>query len=228
MNESFDIKYWYLRDHRLFRTLNSIELKQLCISAIFKKANKNEILHFSESNVPRVFFLKKGAVKLISIDENGNELIRDIIQKGDLFGELYLDLEKTNLEMAKVASNEVIICSFLLSDFENLMKRRPDLALNYIKFLGLKFKRIQNNYNNLVNKDVKERFKLFLLEWIEKEGKQDGNHWIIDNYLTHEDIAQIICTSRQTASKLLKTFEKSNIIEYNRKHIVIKDVTKLK
>ena len=148
---------------------------------------------------------------------------RDLVLRWDTIRE-----DKGKDEIAKVASNEVMICSFLLSDFENLMLSKPELAVSYTKFLGLKYKKIRNNYNNLINKDVKERLKLFLLDWIENEGVQMEDEWTLDNYLTQEDIAQIICTSRQTANKLFQNFENSGLISYNRKQIIIKDLEKLK
>jgi CRP/FNR family transcriptional regulator len=51
-----DLKYWYLRDHKLFRTLSFI--RQLCIITGFK-AQKGEIIYFSSSDLPRIFCLKK-------------------------------------------------------------------------------------------------------------------------------------------------------------------------
>ena len=53
------------------------------------------------------------------------------------------------------------------------------------------------------------------------------NKVTIDNYLTQKDIAQIICTSRQTATQLLNEMETKGLLVYNRKQIVILDSTKL-
>lgn len=223
-----DLKYWYLRDHQLFRTLNSKEIKQLCIIGKFKKAKKEDIIYFSDTDVPRIFFLKKGAIKITRINEDGEEIIKDIIQKGDLFGELDMQPDLKSVEIAKAASSEVIICSFLLSDFEQLMLSNPQLALNYSKLVGFKLKRFKNSYNNLVSKDVKHRFKLFLLEWLERDAIKTNNEYKIENYLTQNDIAQIICTSRQTATALINNAENLEIISYSRKEIIVKDLEKLK
>lgn len=223
-----DIKYWYLRDHKLFWVLNNEQLKQLCVIPGYKKAKKGDIIYFANSETPMIFFLKKGNIKIAEIDENGNECIKEIIQKGDLFGELSLDTTTTSNEYAEVLTDEVIICSFLLSDFEMLMKKYPDLALSYLKIVGFKFKRLKNNYSNLVFKDARTRLINFLLEWANKEGKFQANKVSITNYLTQQDIAHIICTSRQTATQLLKDFEQNGLMEYNRKEILIPDITKLK
>ena len=223
-----ELKYWYLRDHKLFRTLSMSQLKQLCMIIGFKKAKKGEIIYFSDSETPRVFLLKKGNIKIVAIDEEGNETIKDIIQKGDLFGELELDPDKTSNELAVALTDEVSICSFLLADFENLMLKHPDLALSYMKFVGLKLKRIKNNYANLMSKDAKTRLKTFLLDWSQREGNKKGNTVRLENYLTQTDIAQIICTSRPTATKLLIELEEEGLIHYTRKEITIPNVELLK
>ena len=222
-----DLKYWYLRDHKLFRSLSMSQIKQLCIITGFKKATKGEIIYFSSSDVPRIFFLKKGNIKIVAVDDEGNETIKDIIQKGDLFGELTLEIDDQANEYAKVLSDDVVICSFLLSDFEDLLLRTPSLALSYTKFVGLKMKRIRNSYFNLISKDAKTRLHQFLKDWAEKEGKKEGNKVTIENYLTQNDIAQIICTSRQTATQLLNEMEEKGMIHYTRKEIIISDVNKL-
>lgn len=222
-----ELKYWYLRDHKLFWTLSRSQIKQLCIIVGFKKAKKGEIIYFSSSDVPRIFLLKKGNIKIVAVDEAGNETIKDIIQKGDLFGELTLESDKNSNEYAKALTDEVAICSFLLSDFENLMLQNPNLALTYTKFVGLKMKRIKNNYSNLISKDAKARLYTFLKEWAEREGVFDGNKVTIQNYLTQTDIAQIIGTSRQTTTQLLNEMEDKQLIFYTRKEILIDDITKL-
>lgn len=65
----------------------------------------------------------------------------------------------------------------------------------------------------------------FLKDWAEKEGKRTNNSVVIENYLTQNDIAQIICTSRQTATQLLNEMENNGSIRYGRKEIVIPDIT---
>jgi CRP/FNR family transcriptional regulator len=203
------------------------QIKQLCIIVGFKKARKGNVIYFSHSEIPRIFLLKQGNIKIVSVDEEGNETIKEILQKGDLFGELALERDTDVNEYAKALTDEVSICSFLLSDFEDLLVKNPSLALSYTKFVGLKMKRFKNNYSNLVSKDAKTRLITFLKDWAEKEGIQEGNKYTIDNYLTQTDIAQIICTSRQTATLLLNELEEKNLIFYSRKKIIIDDFKKL-
>src|ERR1041384_3755516 len=141
---SDELKYWYLRDHKLFRVLSFGQIRELCIVTGFRKAAKGAVIQLSNVEAPRIFLLKKGTIKIVSLDEHGDETVVDIIRKGDLFGELALEGTGEGSDYARGVSEEVIICIFLMSDFENLMRRNPDLAVSYTKFVGLKMKRIRN------------------------------------------------------------------------------------
>lgn len=133
--------------------------------------------------------MKKGNIKIVSVDEDGT--IKDIIQKGDLFGELTLEVDSQANEYAKVLSDDVAICSFMISDFEDVLLKNPSLALSYTKFVGLKMKRIKNSYSNLISKDAKTRLSLFLKDWGETEGIRTENKIVIENYLTQNDIPKL-------------------------------------
>lgn len=224
MNPQTDIKYWYLRDHHFFRVLSNSQVKQLCIISRFKKAQKGDIIYLPYNGQDKIYFLKKGNIKIVEIDDNGNEVIKDILMKGDIFGELSLNNESPNNEEAVALTKEVLICSFLLSDFEQLMTQYPHLAMTYTKFVGFQLKRVKNNYSNLMFKDAKSRLIHFLKDWAMREGTKNESKYILDNYLTQNEIAQIICTSRQTATQLINELETSKALEYGRKEIILNDL----
>ncbi|MBP6373853.1 MAG: Crp/Fnr family transcriptional regulator [Flavobacterium sp.] len=220
-------KYWYLRDHQLFKKLNAEQLNQLCVLVNYKKAKKGELIYFSSAETPRIFLLKKGHIKLVSTDADGNETLNDVIRSGDLFGDLSLSASPEGGEQAIALSDQVVICSFLLADFEQLLVKYPNLALTYTKWVGLKLIRLHNSYANLVSKDAKTRLLLFLKEWAIREGKFQGNDAIIDNYLTQADIAQLICTSRQTTTQLFHELENQGKLQYSRSSIWLTDYKSL-
>ena len=172
-----DIQYWYLRDHKLFSTLNNAQINELCVITRFKKAGRHEIIYFASDQVPRIYLLKKGMIKIVESDPDGREVIKDIIQKGDIFGELSLSGVNTTSEYAQAISAEVLICSFTLADFEKVLEKDPSISLKFSKFIGFKLKRLQNRYANLVFKDVRQRIVAFMHEWAEKEGNRRGSRW---------------------------------------------------
>jgi CRP/FNR family transcriptional regulator len=225
MNHQTDIKYWYLRDHQFFRVLSNSQVKQLCIISKFKKAQKGEIIYLPYDGQDKIYFLKKGNIKIVEIDDNGNEVIKDILMKGDIFGELSLNNEGPSNEEAVALTSEVLICSFLLSDFEQLMTQYPHLAMSYTKFVGFQLKRVKNNYSNLMFKDAKSRLIHFFKEWAMREGRKNEDSYVLNNYLTQSEIAQIICTSRQTATQLINELEANKALVYGRKEIILNDLS---
>lgn len=224
---SSELKYWYLHDHKLFRNLSFSEIDALCILSRFKKSKKNEIVDLPFHAKERIYFLKQGTIKLIKITDEGDEILLDIIQKGDLFGELNLEKSEVSDEFFKVVSDEAIICTFFRERLEEIMFKKPDFALNYIKFLGFSFKKIQNSYKNILFKDARTRFLLLLNMIIEKEEIKNQS-FSLPNYLTQKDIAQLICTTRQTVITLLNEMEKEGILQYAQKEITIPNVQRIK
>lgn len=218
-----DLKYWYLHEHKLFRNLSFSEIDALCILKRFKKSKKNEIIDLPFSEKERIYFLKQGSIKLIKLNNDGEELLLDILQKGDLFGDLNLEKNSNRNEFFKVVSDDAIICTFLREKLEEVMQKKPDFALNYIKFIGFNFKKIENSYKNILFKDSKTRLILLLNTIIEKENPQSSK-FVLPNYLTQKDIAQLICTTRQTIISLFKELEQEGILIYSQKEIIIQDI----
>lgn len=224
---SSNLKYWYLHEHKLFRNLSFSEIDTLCILKKFKKSKKNELIDLPFSEKERIYFLKHGTIKLIKISAEGDEILIDILQKGDLFGELSLEQPTKNEEFFKVVSEEAIICTFYREKLEDVINKKPDFAFNYIKFIGFNFKKIQNGYRNILFKDAKTRLLLLLNTIIEKENLETSS-FTLPNYLTQNDIAQLICTTRQTIISLFKELEKEGFITYTQKEIIVQDIQKIK
>jgi len=85
-------------------------------------------LPFSENE--RIYFLNQGAIKLIRINDEGKEILLEIVQKGDLFGELNLEKPEENKEFFKVVSAEAIICIFFREKLEEIIFKKPGFVLN--------------------------------------------------------------------------------------------------
>jgi CRP/FNR family transcriptional regulator len=163
-------------------------------------------------------------IKICETDRKGNEIIKEIIKKGDLFGQMSLDdgQENESQEYAQ-ALTDVSICSFKMDDFERVLEKNPSIAIGYTKFMGLKIKRIENRFNNVVFKDVRSRLIQFLKDWAESDGEQIENTYTIKNYLTQLDLAKLVCSTRQTVTTILNDMEKEGLIDYDRKIITIKN-----
>lgn len=223
-----DLKFWFLQNHQLFSVLSRSQIKNLFLIVNFRTAKRGEAIFFAHDETDRVYTIKKGILKILEFDKEGNEMIKDILRAGDLFGQYTLDKQcEFREEHAVVVSDQLVVCSFSLDDFEKILESNPKLAIKYTKLVGIKLKRVANSYTNLMYKDVRTRLGLFLKDWILKESEGQLTNIVIKNYLTHQDIANLICSTRQTVTLLLNELKQAGVLEHTRKELIVPDLEKL-
>jgi CRP/FNR family transcriptional regulator len=172
--------------------------------------------------------LKEGYIKIGYIDDAGNEKIKEIIQKGELFGQFTLERSNLHGEFAQAYKDKVSLCAFTIEDFEKILKKKPELALKYSKQVGAKLRNIENRLVNLLNRDVKTRLVHFLWQLVEQKlGESRPEGFCIPNYLTHEDIANLIGSSRQTVTTMINELEHEAVLSFDRQQICFLDVKEL-
>ena len=221
-------KLLLIRNYDLWRNLSEEEYHSLHVEDNFKEVPKGEYIYFEAYHHNKIYFAKKGYIRIGFIDEIGNQKIKEIIKPGDFFGQFTLEKDNLHGEFAQAYRENISLCSFAIEDFENLLRKRPDMALKYSKWVGFKLRKIENRLQNLLNKDVRKRLEIFFSQLIEKNpvsGKE--GRICVSNYLTHEDIASLIGSSRQTVTTLINEMEKENVISYSRRTICFPDVKEL-
>src|SRR6201986_1413700 len=217
-----------IRNYDLWCHLSDEEYRELKVQHHVIDVPKGEYIYFEAYNHNKIYFVKEGTIKIGYIDQEGNEKIKEIIQRGELFGQFSLVRDNLHGEFAQAYKDNVSICAFTIDDFERLLKNRPDLALKYSKQVGAKLRNIENRLVNLLNKDVKTRLENFLWQLVEQKlGRSMPEGFCIPNYLTHEDIANLIGSSRQTVTTMINELESEKILSYNRQQICFLNVKKL-
>jgi len=211
-----------LRKYPLFTDLTDEEYHELNVSNNYKEARKDEYIYFEAYQHQNIYFLKTGFIRLGYLDKDGNKIIKDILKPGDFFGQISLVKENLQGEFAQAGKIDVSLCSFTLDNFNKLLLNRPKLAVRYSKISGFRIRRFENRLQNILQVDVKTRLRLFvdqLFAEVSDSAKWFGKEVRIPNYLTHEEIAQLIGTSRQTVTTLLNVFREEHIFSYSRREI---------
>ncbi|MBL7737583.1 MAG: Crp/Fnr family transcriptional regulator [Chitinophagaceae bacterium] len=217
---SEEMKYFYLKNHPVLSTLTDQKLKDAASLCKIRTVYRGEMISYGESGYTRIHFLVKGKVKLTDAAGNTeNELIKDILTEPDIFGDLGLEGRLVNDESAEALTANTIICSFLVSDFRRILEENPFMALGFAKKVNSKLQRLENRHADLVYLDTKDRLIRFIKNWARSDGNRVGDKIVLNNYLTHSDIAGFIATSRQSVNMLLNELRTSGMLCYNRKHI---------
>lgn len=215
-----DKKFWYLQKHRLFDQLSDEAVNGLCIISRYKEARRGEHIFFTEDTADRIFILKTGVVKIVQADEDGNEVTRDVLGDHDLFGHLPSHHSSgSNSEHAVALTDDVSICTFKRSDFEEVLARNPQVSLRLASHIGDKLRALEQKYDSLVFKDVRSRLLEFMRRYCAQFASERDAAGAVPNHLRQEDIAQLIGSSRQTVAELIGELEREGLLHYTRRTI---------
>lgn len=219
---SMDERMLLIRTCDIFAEINDQEYEELNLVHRFIEAEKGAYIYFESAYHNKLYFIKDGHIKIGYIDENGNEIIKEIISKGEVFGQFTLEKSNLNGEFAQAYKTNVSLCAFNIEDFEKLLHKKPYMALKYSKQVGNKLRHIENRLVNLLNKNVKTRLLYFFKQLAQQDDATQTHDGIcLPNYLTHDDIAKLIGSSRQTVTTLINELETENLVKYSRTQICI-------
>ncbi len=221
-------KLWYLENFNMLSGLTAAEMVEVEDKTIMMNAKKGQFIYFPEDPSKSVFFLKEGRVKIGNTSEEGRENIKAILQPGEVFGELSLAGEEKRDDFAQALDNNVVICAMSLEDMEALMERNPNMAMRVTKLIGTRLRKMERRLRSLIFKDARTRIIDFIREMAEENGIPVGDEVLVRHSLTHQDIANLTASSRQTVTTVFNELKGKNIINFERKRIMVRDVDKLR
>lgn len=174
-----------------------------------------------------IYFLLKGRIKICSYNEIGKELIKTIHYPGEMFGEDGL-LERSYYEdYAQAMDKEVQVLAVSTDELKRFLCENPSLSIRLSTRIGCKLKAAQKRIENFIFKSARSRIIEFIKELAQKQGQTIGYEILIKNFLTHNEIASLIGTSRQTVTIVLNELKKTNQIHVDRKNVLVRDIKSL-
>ncbi len=181
------------------------------------------IIYFEEDAANKVYLIEKGKVKIGYYNEDGTEVVKAILRKGELFGEKAILGEEKRDEFAQSLDNQTSICPVGVDTMHDLMRDNKTFSLRIYKFIGFKFKKLERRLQLLLFKDSKARLLELLNELCTDYGydcEKTGDH-VIDHPYTQKDIASLIGVSRPTLNILMNELKEADVIDFNRRQIRI-------
>jgi len=224
MSKKFDpdkTKLWYLENFNILDSLSKKEMMRLGERTSMRNCHKNEIIYMPSDKSNTLYFLKKGKVKVSSISEDGREMIHTILGEGEIFGELAITDQQERGHVAET-TEDALICSIGINEFEEFLQHNPSLNLSITKIIGFRLRKIQSRLETMWFKSAPDRIRYFIKDLSDEHGKSVGDEKVVSLNLTHQEIASLTATTRQTVTSTLNDLEKQGIIHYDRKRILIR------
>jgi len=169
-----------------------------------------------------VYFIESGQIKLLILSAEGKECIVAIHAAGDIFGELCLSGLGARLETA-VAMKRTILKQIPCSQFCARLSR-DSLFEGFVQYLTVRVADQQQVIANLVTVDSEQRLGQTLLRLARTMGKKDPRSIRIELRITHEELSQMVGTTRPRVGLFMQRFHNLGLIETNTdRFLVIKE-----
>jgi CRP/FNR family cyclic AMP-dependent transcriptional regulator len=166
-----------------------------------------------------VYFVESGQVKLLMLSSEGRECLLAIHSEGDIFGELCLSGLGARLETAtamQVTMLKQIPCSQFFARLS-----RDSLYEGFVRYLAVRVADQQQIIANLVTVDSEQRLGQTLLQLGRTMGKKDPRSIRIELKITHEELSEMVGTTRPRISLFMQRFHNLGLIETNKDHFFI-------
>jgi len=184
---------------------------------------------FVEGQAPRgIFMLCKGRVKLSICSTDGKTLILKIAEAGEVLG-LSATISGKHYELTAETVDPCQINFVKREDFHRFLKEHGEACLRVAEQLSEKYNTACREIRSLgLSHSAAEKLAKLLLNWIERNGESSKSEPRLTLALTHEEIAQMIGTSRETVTRLFADFKRRQIVQAKGSTMVVRNKAALK
>lgn len=217
---------WYFESVDLYKILCPHKVKRMHEMHKFITFKRDQFIYMTDDPASHVYLVASGRVRLGHYLENGDEMTTAILSQGEIFGELAMAGEVKRRGFAQAMENATI-CPLTIQHLTSLMYENKELSFKILKLVGLRLMKLERKIELLVFKDARTRIVEFLKDMASWKGTKVGYETMIPMSLTHKDIAALTGTSRQTVNTVLNELKEANLINFNRKQILIRDLDTL-
>lgn len=214
------------RSSGFFCNLPVETLKTFSLRKITHAYPKGTTLFVEGQPANGVYVLCAGRVKLTTYSAEGRAIIVRIAEPGEVLG-LSACVAGISWEASAQAVDDCQVNFVRRAEFLDLLKTSSHVALNAIRDLSLSYHRAHTQICSLgLSASVSDKLAKLFLDWYEKSDNDKADRHILMSY-THEEIAEMIGTSRETVTRVLKTFKARKLISLNGTDLHIPDKKKL-
>lgn len=206
-------------DTQLLASLSSEDTELLFSKAKTHQYAKNTVIIQEGDLGDSLYILQSGRAKVYLADASGKEITLNTLKPGDYFGEMSLiDHQPRSASIMTLEKSSVTIITS--QEFEKTLMQNPAIALNLIKGLNKTLRLLTDNVRGLALMDVYGRVARVLMTCSKPKLHCDDT-FVIDEPMTHQDMANRVGASREMISRILKDLSRGGYIYNKGKHIEI-------
>ena len=206
----------------IFQSCTEEEIHQIANIMMPKELRKKDILFYEGEPCDVIYFIHRGRVKVYKTTEDGREQIVNLLGKGDIFPHVGWYVGSTYPATAESLEDGQLYFLFI-NKFIQLLEENPRLMLKLLQEFDGKIRELQGRLSNVLSRDMTEKILNVLYSLVKDKGKKNEDGYLLEIELTHQDIANMVGTTRETASRILSQLKKDGKLILDHKTLRIKE-----
>ncbi|HEX6197270.1 MAG TPA: Crp/Fnr family transcriptional regulator [Jiangellaceae bacterium] len=215
-----EVKAWCMSEVDIFQDLSEAEMDAIGAAAPMKTYAAGDLLYSPHNPVETLFILKSGRVRVFRVSADGRALTTAIITPGTIFGEM-VTLGQHMYDNFAEAMEQTVVCVMSRADVHKFLLSDVRIAARITEILGRRLAEMERRLSESVFKSVPERVASTLLTVAGQRRPLSPRGPVVA--LTHEQIAALAGTSRETTTKVLGDFAERGLIRLARGRITVLD-----
>ncbi|MEZ4359834.1 MAG: Crp/Fnr family transcriptional regulator [Kofleriaceae bacterium] len=218
---------WYLRKVPFIADLGPDLLARLADRVELKEAKRRDVIYLPGDPGNSLFLVHGGRIKVSKVTRDGKSLTLSYCGPSELFGENCLLDGGPRTEMAEAVEN-VLLSTVSRTDFEDLITGYPALGLALTRLVIGRRRDLENKVEALVFRDVSSKLAELLVKLAGEYGVEDARGVLVALKITHQELANLIGSTRETVSLTLSQFKRKRLITTEGRKVIISDAEALR
>lgn len=217
-------KTHYLQSVDIFRDLDHEEVERLGTRAPMQRVPAGTVFFSPEQAAEVLFILKEGRVRLYHLSSDGKALTTAVLDPGTIFGEMAMLGQQLHQSYAE-AMSPCLLCLMSREDVKSMLLSDLRVATRIAEILGQRLIEAEQRLSDFAFKSLPQRLANRLLQLARppKTRLFRPASGLPEVRFTHEALAEMIGTYRETATRILGEFRAEGLIELKRGCIVLLD-----
>jgi CRP-like cAMP-binding protein len=184
------------------------------------EVKKGQIIYSQEQPSTNIYLIIAGRIKVSRVADDGHQVVVDIYQRDEFFGESALLNLPHRSEQATALDNTKVM-TWTTAEIEDIITKRPRLAVALLQILVQRTIDFTQRIQSLSVDNIACRLARSLLHFSERLGTVEENGSVRMIPFTHEFLAQYVGTSREIVTHYMNQFRRQGYLKYSRREIIL-------
>lgn len=211
----------------LFEAMQPEEIEAVLQMATERRVRRGQMIVQKGDEGSSMMAVLRGRVRISAVSADGKEVTLNVIDAGDIFGELSL-LDGKPRSADAVAIEDTLLLVLERRHLLPFLKSKPDLMLRLLAVMCERLRRTSVALEEIALFELPVRLARVLAQLADDYGRPAATGTRIDFKLSQRDLSTLVASSRESVNKQLRAWQKDGLLDLDAGYIVLRQPTVLK